>query len=275
MRVRYSFSSRKRTRVMDRHNQHRKTFPDLVRDLINTSDIILEVLDARFLQDTRNPELEALIAEKEKKLIYVINKTDLVDIKTLKKEIEELQLSPYSLVSCLDRRVADLRLRIKIESNNLKKETVNIGIVGYPNTGKSSVINSLVGRASARTSPESGFTKGIQKIKISDNLFIFDTPGVIPDKDIEMNKTSKLVKIGVKGYDRIKDPEMHVAELIKLNPDLFDKFYSIDAKGDSEKLIEFVGRKKHWLKRGDEVDTDRTSRFILRDWQENKLSLKK
>lgn len=270
MRVRYSFSSRK-TRRLDEHNQHRRTFPEIVRELISTSDIILEVLDARFLQDTRNPELEALIEEQKKKLIYVINKTDLVDINNLKKTLELSSIKPFSLVSCKDRKVSELRERIKIEAKKIEKEIIHIGVIGYPNTGKSSIINSLVGRSSARTSPESGFTKGIQKIKLADNLFIFDTPGVIPDKDIEMRKTSKLVKIGVRGFDKIKDPELYVSELMKSHTGLFEKFYQIQANGDSEKLIEELGRKKHIIRKGNLVDTDKTSRLILKDWQDGKI----
>lgn len=275
MRVRYSFSSR-HTRTMDLHNQHRQAFPKIVRELINTSDIILEVLDARFLQDTRNAELESFIKEKERKIIYVINKTDLVDIKKLKKEIESLNLRPYALVSCTEKRSGILREIIMIEAKKIdpstrikqkfsNNDTVNIGIIGYPNTGKSSIINLLVRKNVARVASESGFTKGIQKLKLSENLYLFDTPGVIPDSQVKRN--SKLVKIGVKTFDKINQPEMYIADLMKQFPRLLENYYNIKADGNSEILIEELGRKKNWIRKGNQVDADKTARFILKDWQ--------
>ncbi|MCW8965985.1 MAG: hypothetical protein OQK82_04750, partial [Candidatus Pacearchaeota archaeon] len=147
MRVRYSFSSR-RTRRLAKIRKQRPKYPELVEKIITVSDIILEVLDARFIEETRNRELEREIKKQKKKLIYVLNKSDLVTkIKSAQK--------PAVSISCTKKRGGkELRALIQKEAKLLKKKTgkvlkgdkikesvsekITVGIIGYPNTGKSS-----------------------------------------------------------------------------------------------------------------------------------------
>jgi len=276
MRIRYSFSSRK-TGTIDPYNRHKQSVPQIVKHLIQISDVVLEVLDARFIDDTRNKEVEELVKENEKKLVFVINKVDLTDASKLDKD-KLAELYPYVLVSCKDRKgIRKLRDRIKIEAKRELKEKkferAHIGVVGYPNTGKSSVINYLSGKSSAGTSPIPGFTKGIQKIRLAKNIFLIDTPGIIPEREdtkINPEVTKKHAKIGIERWDRIKNPEMAVDNIFKLNKELFERFYDIEG-GDSEMFIENLGRKRNILKKGNAVDADRTARLILRDWQEGRI----
>ena len=88
----------------------------------------------------------------------------------------------------------NLKRLIKIESKRLKQEFVNIGVIGYPNTGKSSLINFITGKSAVKTSSEAGYTKGMQKIKLSKGLYLIDTPGIIPI----LEKTSISIKDLVK-----------------------------------------------------------------------------
>jgi len=273
MRIRYSFSSR-RTGYIEGRNDHKQTFPKLVREVIATSDIILEILDARFLKETRNPDLEKLILDKKKKIIYVLNKSDLVDIKKTKEKIQELELFPYAFVSCKDRKGGkDLRNRIKILAKNVEFKNVRVGVIGYPNTGKSSVINLLIGKASAKTAPQAGFTRGIQKIKLSEGIGILDTPGVIPDMEQAERFSIKHAEISARSHESVKDPEMVVYDIMKKYPGFLENFYKIETEGDSEILIEKLGRKMNFLKKGNKVDVDRTARLILKDWQEGRIKI--
>lgn len=278
MRIRYSFSSR-HTRTIDHSNQHKEAFPKVVRELVEKCEIILEVLDSRFIEETRNIEIENLIKEQGKRIVYVLNKSDLADVETVKNKAESLNLYPFVLVSVVNRKgSSDLRERIKIEAKKLenKHPQTNIGVVGYPNTGKSSIINMLVGRNVARTAPEAGFTKGIQKLKMSENIMILDTPGVIPDKKYSMSDLKKMstqTKISARNYDKIKQPEFAVHELMKQYPEVLEKFYNIEANGDSEKLIEELGKSRHFILKGNEIDIDRTARLILKEWQLGKIKL--
>ena len=253
-------------------NVHKKKFPDIVREVISKSDIVLEILDARFIKETRNVELENLIKNKGKKLIYVLNKADLVEDKFIKDQINEQKLLPYVIISCRRRRGSQiLRNRIKIEAKKIDFPEKRIGIIGYPNVGKSSVINLLTGRPSAKTAFEAGFTRGMLKIKLAENIFVIDTPGVFPGKEIKDETFAQHVKIGSRNYDKIHDPEFVVSSIMKEYPGVFEKFYNIKVKNDSDLLIEKLGRKKAFLVKGNEVDIDRTSRLILKDWQAGKM----
>lgn len=274
MRVRYSFSSR-RTRHTKNMRKQRGKYPVLILKIIQDSDIILEVLDARFIEETRNFEIEEQIKKQDKKLIYVINKSDLL----LNKK-RKINLVPSILVSCKERGdIKKLRDLIKIFSKKIKKpfgEKIIVGIIGYPNTGKSSLINLLIGKSSAGVGSEAGFTRGIQKLRLDENILLLDSPGVIPEKQyshIEKEKISKQTIAGGRSYSQVKEPEIVVAKLIQVYPNVLEKFYNIQAKGDSEILIEELGRKKGFLKKGGLVDIDRTARFILRDWQIGEIKI--
>ena len=278
MRIRYSFSSR-HTGTIEGTNVHRKPIPGLVKEIIRISDIVLEVLDARFIEETRNRELENLILESGKKIIFVLNKADLVNVAELKRNIDLEGLKPYVLVSCRTKMgIGELRTRIKIEAKKLKAEheRVQIGIIGYPNTGKSSLINVIAGGGRARTAAESGFTKGMQKIRLAKGILLLDSPGVMPEREAPAHKTEhakKLSMIGVKTFDRAKNPEFIVFEIMKEHPGVFEKFYNINAEGDSEKLIEEFGRRNKFLLKGGKINIDRAARMILRDWQFGKIKV--
>ena len=275
MRIKYIFSSR-HTRTIDPHNRHRESFPHIVRGMIRTCDLVLEVIDARFLKDTRNMELEKYIAEEGKKVIYVLNKIDLVDVSELKEKVEEFELKPYVFISCSARRgIKDLRDRIKIEAKRLKQERkTRVGIVGYPNTGKSSLLNILVGKRFAITGAEAGVTRGVQMVKLTKDILILDTPGVIPDKEVrgkDANMRKKHAIASIKRYDSVKDPDFVVLGVMKQNPGLLEKYYDINALGDVEVLLDELGKKKNLVKRGNIIDRDRVARLVLKEWQDGKI----
>ena len=195
----------------------KQTIPEAVNHVITSSDIVLCVLDARFISETRNLYLESRIKAQNKKIIYVLNKADLVR-NIDQKELDNL--SPNVIVSCKTRNgVNELRGRIKIISRQLKKTSpVYIGVIGYPNTGKSSVINLILGKKEiAKTSSVSGFTKGVQLLKLSEGIYLFDSPGIIHATE-RFTELVKLAKIGVKTFDRTENPDLFVHELMTQHP---------------------------------------------------------
>ena len=273
MRVRYSFSSRHTGRLKNIKKQREK-FPNLLRKVIEFSDIILEILDARFIDETRNLVIEEAIKERDKIIIYIFNKIDLIDKEKISKE-KLHNLLPYAFISCQEHRGGKyLRNKIKAEAKKINKEKVIVGVIGYQNTGKSSVINLLIGKSSAKTGKEAGFTKGIQKLKLTENIILLDSPGVIPTAKYsskEIGAIAEHAKVGARTYDRVKDAEMIVARLFSVYTKAFQDFYKLK-KDNVEELIEQLGRQKNILKKGNEVDADKTSRVILKDWQEGKIS---
>lgn len=258
----------------------REKYPALAENIIKMSDIILEVLDARFIQETRNLELEKEIRKQDKKIIYVFNKADLVDIRKIKEE-EIMSLTPKVFVSCITRKGGkELRNKIKITSYNVKYPVdrslnkITVGIIGYPNTGKSSIINLLVGKPAAGVGADAGFTRGIQKVNLTSDIVLIDSPGVIPNKEYsssDVQAMSKHTKVGARSSSQMKYPEVAVSVLMKEFPSILEKFYGIDAENNSEILIEKLGRQKGFLKKGNEVDEDKTARAILKDWQEGRI----
>ncbi len=259
----------------ERTNKHRVSVSDIIGGIINEADIVLEILDARFIEKTRNKEIEKRVSELGKILIYIFNKSDLVDIQKIRAEVETENLIPNLFISAKEKKGAGfLKKIIKIESRKLKKDTVNIGIIGYPNTGKSSLINFLTGRSGARTSSEAGYTKGIQKLKISKGVYLIDTPGIIPvfeKSSMSRELIAKHAQIGAITWDRTRNPDMIVLKLMQEYPNLLEKYYKINAEGDTEFLIESLGKRLNFLKKGGEVDEMRTAKQILREWQEGKI----
>ncbi len=324
MRIKFTYSSR-HTRTLDTHNKHRQSFPELAKEVIAASDVILEILDARFIKDTRNLAMEKYALEHDKLLIYVVNKVDLVNRKELEASPEFIELNPRVILSCTTRQGRGLlRDRIKIEAkrfakkniakNEIKKivkikktdrresrfdsgneigaeidnklqihkhgvgyrtflktgSEVHVGIIGYPNVGKSSIINMLTGRGAARTSPRAGFTRGIQKVKLADGVLLLDTPGVMSDEDSAESQAKHLKKhaiIGVRTYDSTRHPEFIIAEIMAEHPGLFEEHYEIDAKGDSEVLLETLGKQRNFLLKGGAINFDRAARVALKEWQ--------
>ena len=340
VRVRYSFGSRHTGRITNIKKQRQK-YPDVMKKVIDISDIVLEVLDARYIDETRNVEIETLIDKAGKKLVFVFNKSDLVDKGELEKQIPSW-MRPYVFVSAT-RGIGlnDLRGRVKMEAKRILAERkdiakdreieekkfekkkygvgktklrgeqkmakemrdeswgrVHVGVIGVPNAGKSSVINFMTRRAAAKTGAKAGFTKGMQKVRMSEGILVLDTPGVIPESRYtsERKGFAEDVKIGARSYSDVKDPERAVLFLVRAAPAVdpenltpkeeaaivyarksakaIDKFYDMKSMGDVEVLIEELGKKKGFLGKGGVVDEDRTARLILRDWQSGAIRVK-
>lgn len=277
MRVKYNFSSKftQKFRKSPLTNKHNVPFTQMARDVIDQSDIVLEVLDARFIDKTRNQELEREVNNKGKKLIYVLTKADLIEIKNLKFNYDLTAIEPYVLFSAVG-RVGRARLRemIAVEASKFKKKRVLVGVIGYPNTGKSSLINVLCGGKRAGTSPSAGFTKAIQKVKFRKGVYILDSPGVITggeENSINERIVKKQIEIGAKDYLKAKYPDLVLNEIMKENPGIFDEFYGVDSNNEIDVLLEKLGKRWNFLKKKGEIDVERTAKRILKDWQEGKI----
>lgn len=308
VRVRYSFGCRHTGRIENIKKQRGK-YPDVMKDVVRISDIVLEILDARFIEETRNLKVEEDVLSQGKVLVYVLNKSDLIDVKKMEDGLPKW-MRPYVFVSATKnyglkdlksririeaKRILSKRKNIKIEIKPIKKKVVksneanevvkdlkskkriHVGVIGYPNVGKSSVINFITRRGVAKTAKQAGFTRGMQKIRMSENILILDTPGVIPENmySTESKSFAQNVKVGARTYSDVKEPENVLFYLMKDYSDEIEKYYGIDAGGDVEVLIEKLGRKRGHLGKGGKIDADRTSRIVLRDWQEGKIKISK
>jgi len=247
-----------------------KGFFDRVRSIIDKSDIVLEVLDSRFPTSSRNPQLEQQVVDKGKILILVLNKCDLISKRKAEKIKAELGKEfPLVFVSAMQKRGTSF-LREEIGKVSKGKECT-VSVVGFPNTGKSSVINMLSGKHAALTSAKAGFTRGEQLFAISDKLKVFDTPGVIP---YDERDTFKLALIGSKNIEKISDPEHMGLQFMQFlkneSPETLKKL-DLNPELDNEQLLEDYARKKNRLLKGGIPDTVLAGKLLIQAWQKGKI----
>tara|TARA_Y100000310_G_C20692961_1_gene823567 strand:+ start:2232 stop:2969 length:738 start_codon:yes stop_codon:yes gene_type:complete len=238
----------------------------IVNKVISDADIVLQVIDARFLNETRNLEIEDKVADKGKVLITVVNKSDLVNKEQLEKHLRKAVRVVF--VSSKDHHgFGILRERIQIEAKKLGWDRPRVGVLGYPNVGKSSVINALKGRASAKTSSESGYTKALQNVRAG-NIILIDAPGVIP---YEEKDKLKMAKVGSIDYGKIKEPDVIVMDIIAEQKGKIEAYFDVPVRRDKEETLEQIALKKKLVVKGGEPDIDRVSRMILKLWQTGKI----
>lgn len=234
----------------------------ILDNVIRHSDILLLVVDARNVEKSINRMLEARMRKYGKRVIYVINKCDLVS----NEQLSGIKLENSVKLSAL-RHGGTLRL-LKIIKKISKGKDVTVGVVGLPNTGKSTLINTLKGKKSAPTSPISGFTKGMQKIRVSSNIMMLDTPGIF---SYSKKKGIELIMFGAIDADKVEEPEMAAAELIETLDGRIEEYFGIGRKEDGIEAIEEIAIKKNFLKKGNKPDTDRMAREIIRLCQRGKI----
>lgn len=236
--------------------------------VINEADIVLEVLDSRDPEIFRNKKIEEIVTKKGKKLILVINKSDLVPKEVLEKWKKKFNKEyPTVYISSKDR--LGTRILRKTILKHAPKIPVKVALIGYPNVGKSSIINVLKGKHSAGTSPVPGFTKHSQLFRVTPKIFILDNPGVYPAED----EVSLILKSALE-VEKIEDPITYALELIKIvkkkDPKQLVKIYGIDAD-DSFEFLEKLAIKRGRLLKGGKPDIEEIARVILRDWQKGKI----
>jgi len=259
-------------------NEHKKAFSLIVKEVIAVSDIVLEILDARFIDQTRIPELENEVRAAGKKLIFILNKVDLVDPRKLEEEGKLKDVKPYVFLSAKSKKgKASLirKLKIEVAKAKIPFPRAQVGIIGYPNTGKSTIINYLIHRRAAPTSSEANYTRGMQKIKLTKGILLIDTPGIVPPSEDNLLGKSiiKKAEIGAERFSQTKDPELVVSTLMKTHSKEIEKFYGMEHSDNYEDFAENLGRKMNLLLRGNRVDLDKTYRRVIKDWQAGKIKV--
>jgi len=246
-------------------------FWPVVMNVLRNSDIVLLLVDARMPEITRNSEIVDKVENmRGKRLIIVFNKSDLVG----RKEIERLKKEyPNAFFVSATKKIGVGKLKATLENmaENWNRPSLRIGLVGYPNIGKSTLINLLAPSAHAKVSSVSGTTKKTQWVRIG-KLRIMDSPGVIPfgDRKVQIGMTA------AKNPHKIKNPEkvaIRIIEfLMKREGSLLKKYYRAEGEAAYE-IFEDIGRKMGYLVKGGEIDENRVSK-VIDDWQKGRIKLK-
>lgn len=248
-------------------------FWKIVNDVIDKSDILLEVLDSRLPEMTRNAEVEAKVARAGKKIVLVLNKADLIGQKTAEKEKKKFT-KEYPVVFVSTREHHGTKLLREAILKNMNKDEITVGVLGYPNTGKSSIINVLKGRKAASTSPQSGHTRSLQRIRVTNRIMMLDTPGVVP---FEEKDEIKHALIGSVMYSDVEHPDLAACEIIKhcneIDETIILKHYDISAAADEYTLLEVIACKRNIMAKGGVFDLERAARLVIQDWQMGKIKL--
>ena len=247
---------------------------DVFKAVISDTDVVLEILDARNPLGTHNHAIEKFIQNNRPqiKLILVLNKKDLVPKEIFNAWVNYFKNQNYEIFSTCAKFYSGTMFLFHRLRDLGKEGNQNILIVGYPNTGKSSLIQALTkNRKKVGISSSAGFTRAIKRIKLTNNLFLTDTPGVIPID--ETDETAIALKACMVA-DKVKDPLAVVEALYDLLPvSKFEKLYKVKTiESDGlEELIERIGKKHGSLRAGGKINENEVYKRIIRDWQLNKL----
>ncbi len=248
----------------------------LIARIVKHSDIIIEIIDARCPKISRNTHLENLAKSMDKKLVIIINKTDLVSYEfaeKTKKEIEKEYPTAFmaatgKMGTSFARKLIGMMIKdINKEQKNTPAMTI-ISIVGYPNVGKSSLINALRGKKVTSTSPKPGHTKKEKWIKLSEKIRLSDTPGVIHQKE-----EPDILK-GIVDLRALKDLEEDTINLLSIllkHKNNLAELYKIK-ESDPNLFIKELTKKRGNVLKGGEPDTDRTYIQIINDWNRGKIT---
>lgn len=261
--------------TMFEKGQSKRIWGELYK-VIDSSDVVVQVLDARDPQGTRCHHLERHLKEhcKHKHMILLLNKCDLVPawatkgwLRVLSKEYPSLafhasinkSFGKGSLLSVL-------RQFARLKSD---KQAISVGFVGYPNVGKSSVINTLRTKNVCKVAPIPGETKVWQYITLTKRIFLIDCPGVVyQNKDSETD----IVLKGVVRVTNLEDAAEHIGEVLKrVKKEHLKRAYKIKDWVDENDFLLQLCKSTGKLLRGGEPDFMTAAKMILHDWQRGKI----
>lgn len=241
--------------------------------IVRRADVVLEVVDARDPMSTRSRRLERMVNALGKKLIIVINKTDLIplDVAAKWKRIFEDQGFPTVYMAARDHK--GTRVLRRTIRRVVEEYPAIVAVTGFPKTGKSTIINALKGRHSASTSPipgSPGYTTHAQLYRIGENLYMIDTPGIIP---VEGGYLEAVIR--GRPPEQLRDPVkpavMLLERALRYNPNAVRDAYKIDER-DPYKILELIALKRGWRYKSDgEPLIEEAARTVIRDYHEGKL----
>ncbi|NWH93093.1 NOG2 protein, partial [Aegithalos caudatus] len=244
--------------------------------VIDSSDVVVQVLDARDPIGTRSPHVESYLKKEKhwKHLIFVLNKCDLVPTWVTKRWVAVLSqeyptLAFHASLTNPFGKGAFIQLLRQFGKLHSDKKQISVGFIGYPNVGKSSVINTLRSKKVCNVAPIAGETKVWQYITLMRRIFLIDCPGVVyPSGDSETD----IVLKGVVQVEKIKSPEDHIgAVLERAKAEYIRKTYKIESWTDAEDFLEKLAARTGKLLKGGDPDLQTVSKMVLNDWQRGRI----
>ncbi len=256
---------------------HMKKTRELIQENLKLVDLVIELLDARIPESSRNPVIGELTASRTR--LTVLNKADLADPEAniaWEKKISENGDFVISLNSNSGEGVKKLLTaleRIQEEKNRdrERKKNLRMMIVGIPNVGKSSLINRLTGRKAAKTGDKPGVTRGKQWLTLLNGMMLLDTPGILWPKFEDPSVGLHLAFCG-----SIRDEIMDISdlglelikELLEKEPDKLRSRYKVSEETEGAlPVMEEIAANRGFIMSGKRIDYERTARTVLDEFR--------
>jgi len=260
----------------------------MIKDHLKLVDVVIELLDARIPYSSANPAIKDIIENKPR--VIALNKADLADPKLTEQWIAKFRNQNIQVVAIdsmsgkgTKTLISKVDQLAKDKVNKLVNKGVNARaaramILGIPNVGKSSLINRLLGTATVKTADKPGVTRGKQWIKISKNLELLDTPGVLWPKFQDLEVGLKLAFTGAindEVYDMEKVMNVFLRIMREEYPERLIERYNLkeELPQDSIEILEMIGKKRGCLRSGGIVDHEKVRRILLNEFRASKLGL--
>lgn len=263
---------------------HMKKTKELLMENLKLVNLVIEVIDARIPSSSKNPDFDKLF--KDKKRLIVLNKYDLANPNLNKAWEQYYKSKGWSVVlyNATDNKQlrkienaieeASKEIVERYKKRGLINKSIKAMIVGIPNVGKSTLINSLAKRKSAKTGNMPGVTKGKQWIHLANNVDLLDTPGILWPKFEDENVAIKLAITGAIKDEVLPIEEISlkfVEEMIKLNElDAIVKRYNIETSDKGIDILNRIALKKGYLIKED-IDYLRVANLLLNDYRNGKF----
>lgn len=256
----------------------------LIKENINLIDIIYEVIDSRVPYSSKINDLEDLISNKPKILIFT--KYDLCDKNETDKFIDAYQKKGYNTIKYdlskeIDAsKILDLSNEIlkekldNIRQKGINKTTIRALVVGVPNAGKSTLINKIVGRKTAITGNKPGVTKNLNWIRVGKNIELLDSPGILWPKLEQEKEAYNLASTTAIKEDILPKEEIAIyiiKFLHKYYPDVLESYYGVTDISDFYEVYEVIGKRRGFIMRGGIIDDDRVTDLVINDIKQGRI----
>ncbi|KAI5804504.1 GTP-binding protein [Geopyxis carbonaria] len=245
--------------------------------VIDSSDVVIHVVDARDPLGTRCRSVEKYIKEEapHKHLIFVLNKCDLVPTSVAAAWVRRLSkdyptLAFHASINNSFGKGSLIQLLRQFSALHTDRKQISVGLIGYPNSGKSSIINTLRKKKVCTVAPIPGETKVWQYITLMKRIYLIDCPGIVPPS-LTDTPTDILLR-GVVRTENVENPEQYIAAVLaRCKPHHVERTYEIRGWTDHISFLEMLARKGGRLLRGGEPDLDGVAKMVINDFIRGKL----
>lgn len=254
-----------------------------ISEKLNLIDVVFEVIDARIPYSSKNKDIDKMI--KNKKRVLIMTKIDMCDIINTNKWIkyyEEKGIKVISVDLINKKNISEIfkvteevnkELNDKRKEKGLKERKVRILILGIPNVGKSTLINTLVGKKATNVGNKPGITRHLEWIRINKDIELLDTPGILwpkLDDDTIAHNLAAMTAIKEEILDTEDIAIYIINTMLKLYKDNIVNRYNLTSYNDVVEVLDMIG-KKIGAVRNNETDYEKVYSIILRDLREGYL----